>query len=204
MINKWLKPIHYKKIDYCLVIIKTLAINKMYKCQKICISGYFGYQYLTFRLHTKYYLLTKKLIQFQYPTKRLFNNKFFRRIGKSIGLYYKLFNNFFYDISFLKQRKMRLNGVGFRVFKRNRLLILSIGFSYLVKIKIPTGVEIKVTDEKKQCFLLWSFSRQLLNNTVFAIRKIHPPDTYCGQGIIFAEEHKKLKLKPGKRQSQTY
>ena len=99
---------------------------------------------------------------------------------------------------------MRLNGVGFRAFRKNRLLILSIGFSYLFTFNIPIGVEIKITDAKQQCFSIWGFSRQLVNSTVINIRNIHPPDAYCGQGIIFASEYKKLKLKPGKRQTQTY
>ena len=92
-----------------------------------------------------------------------------------------------------------LFGIGFRSWtcKTNnglRCLILKIGFSRDVCIKIPPSI--KVTILKPTLILFKSLDKNILNQFIAYLRSLKAPDSYKGKGLRYTEE--KIVLKAGK------
>lgn len=204
MVLKWCKPISVNNYDKTFhVKISEQFILGHWKNKKIFLfKNFLGFYYLAIYINSCYLFTNEGILRFFYLRQAKYKNN--KHTVSHIGLYFKILKNLFFDLSFLFKRKIRLNGVGFRAFRESRFLRLSIGFSYVVTVNIPVTIDVVVTDEKKQNFTVYGLNRQAVNHFVRVIRNIHPPDVYTGQGIIFFEEYKKLKLKPGKKQAQNY
>jgi large subunit ribosomal protein L6 len=95
--------------------------------------------------------------------------------------------------------KIILFGIGFRswackVDNGFKYLILKIGFSRDLSLKIPTGVKIIVL--KPTLILFKSLDKDMLNQFVAFLRSLKTPDSYKGKGLRYVEE--KVILKAGK------
>ncbi|RMG42775.1 MAG: 50S ribosomal protein L6 [Candidatus Dadabacteria bacterium] len=91
------------------------------------------------------------------------------------------------------QRKLELNGVGFNAQQKGQELVLSVGFSHDVTLRIPENVTCKVG---KGTIELESCSKEAVGQFAARIRKVQPPEPYLGKGIKYAEET--IRRKAGK------
>lgn len=91
--------------------------------------------------------------------------------------------------------KLKLNGVGFVAEQDQQNLILKLGFSSKIFIKIPETIKVKVKKRK----ILKILGCDLNEITQFAskIRSYKIPEIYKGKGILYFKE--KVKLKIGKK-----
>ena len=101
------------------------------------------------------------------------------------------------NIGFIK--KITLFGIGFRcwTYKTNKglnYLVLKIGFSRDLSIKIP--VAIKAVILKPTLILFKSIDKIMLNQFVAFLRSLKSPDSYKGKGLRYIDE--KTVLKTGK------
>ncbi|HMS93464.1 MAG TPA: 50S ribosomal protein L6 [Candidatus Saccharibacteria bacterium] len=83
------------------------------------------------------------------------------------------------------EKKLEVNGVGFRVASSNNELTMSLGFSHEVKYKAPEGVA--VTNDK-MTIIVSGIDKQAVGQTAAEIRSLKKPEPYKGKGIKYADE----------------
>lgn len=83
------------------------------------------------------------------------------------------------------EKKLEVNGVGFRVASSNNELTMSLGFSHEVKYKAKEGVNI--TNEK-MTIIVSGIDKQKVGQTAAEIRSLKKPEPYKGKGIKYADE----------------
>ena len=83
------------------------------------------------------------------------------------------------------EKRLEVNGVGFRVASSNNELTMSLGFSHEVKYKAPEGVT--VTNEK-MTIIVSGIEKQAVGQVAAEIRSLKKPEPYKGKGIKYADE----------------
>lgn len=83
------------------------------------------------------------------------------------------------------EKKLEVNGVGFRVASSNNELTMSLGFSHEVKYKAPEGVN--VTNDK-MTISVSGIDKQQVGQVAAEIRALKKPEPYKGKGIKYADE----------------
>lgn len=113
-------------------------------------------------------------------------------LDKYFGLTRSLVANMVKGSSTGFEKKLELNGVGFRARMEGTTLVLNIGFAAPVKIDAPSGVAIKVDDNTQ--ITVSGSDKQLVGNTASIIRGVRPPDPYKAKGIKYVGEHIRRKV----------
>jgi large subunit ribosomal protein L6 len=83
------------------------------------------------------------------------------------------------------ERKLEINGVGYRAEVKGGTIVLTLGFSHPVDYKLPEGVTAKVD---KNLVILSGIDKQLLGAAAAKIRSFRPPEPYKGKGVKYLEE----------------
>ena len=109
------------------------------------------------------------------------------------GLFRSLINNMVIGVTQGYEKKLEVNGVGFKVSLAGNKLTMNLGFSHDVNFVVPEGVACKV---EKNVIILTSADKQKVGETAAQIRALKKPDAYLGKGIKYADEV--LRLKAGK------
>jgi len=109
--------------------------------------------------------------------------------------YFQIVNNFCLGLIKGFKRYLVIKGLGYRTRKRKNWILFKLGYSHLIRYRIPTLIRLKRI--KKGKLKLISVNWQLLKQTVNMIRSFKKPDVYKGKGIRYKGENFKLKL--GKR-----
>lgn len=101
------------------------------------------------------------------------------------GLMRALVANMVTGVSKGFERKLELNGVGYRVSGGGRNLDFALGFSHPVKYEAPEGIELKV---EKNNITVSGISKQMVGQVAAEIRALKKPEPYKGKGIKYADE----------------
>lgn len=101
------------------------------------------------------------------------------------GLQRALLNNAVVGVTQGFEKKLEVNGVGFRVAMSGQDLEMQLGFSHPVKYKTPQGVQITVN---KMEITVAGISKQAVGQTAAEIRSLKKPEPYKGKGIKYADE----------------
>ena len=109
------------------------------------------------------------------------------------GLMRALINNMVTGVTKGFEKKLEVNGVGFRVGMAGTDLELSLGFSHPVKYKAPTGVQITTN---KMEITVSGINKQQVGQVAAEIRELKKPEPYKGKGIKYADET--IRRKAGK------
>lgn len=83
------------------------------------------------------------------------------------------------------EKKLEVNGVGFRVNGGGQEIEMSLGFSHPVKYKAREGVQLEVN---KMSITVKGIDKQLVGQTAAEIRALKKPEPYKGKGIKYADE----------------
>ncbi|MCG6135576.1 MAG: 50S ribosomal protein L6 [Nostoc sp. LLA-1] len=84
------------------------------------------------------------------------------------------------------QRRLEIQGVGYRAQVQGRNLVLNMGFSHQVQIVPPEGVQFAV--ENNTNVIVTGYDKEIVGNTAAKIRAVRPPEPYKGKGIRYAGE----------------
>jgi large subunit ribosomal protein L6 len=109
------------------------------------------------------------------------------------GLMRALINNMVIGVTKGFEKKLEVNGVGFRVNGGGQSLELHLGFSHPVKYNAPEGVTLTVD---KMNITVSGASKQQVGQVAAEIRSLKKPEPYKGKGIKYVDEH--IRRKAGK------
>lgn len=104
------------------------------------------------------------------------------------GLTRSLVNNMVVGVETGFQKKLIVEGVGYRVAVQGSALTLNVGYSNPVNFKLPAGVSATMVD-KVNTVMLESIDKELLGLTAAKVREIRKPEPYKGKGIRYEDEH---------------
>jgi len=91
-------------------------------------------------------------------------------------------------------RKLEILGVGYRAEKKPDGLTLHLGFSHLVHVPAPEGIEFETPVQTE--ILVKGIDKALVGQVASEIRAIRPPEPYKGKGVRYAGEQ--VRRKAGK------
>jgi large subunit ribosomal protein L6 len=111
------------------------------------------------------------------------------------GLTRSLVANMVHGVTTGYEKRLEIQGVGYRAQLKGRNLELAIGFSHPVGVRAPEGIEFEVPQPTR--VVVKGISKQLVGETAAIIRKQRPPEPYKGKGIRYEGEH--VQRKVGKR-----
>lgn len=96
------------------------------------------------------------------------------------------------------QRRLEIQGVGYRAQVQGRNLVLNVGYSKPVELEPPAGVQVAV--ENNTNVVVSGIDKEIVGNTAARIRAVRPPEPYKGKGIRYAGEAVRRKVgKAGKK-----
>ncbi len=114
------------------------------------------------------------------------------------GLCRTLVSNMVDGVSQGFQKKLEIQGVGYRAQVQGSNLILNVGYSKPVEIIPPAGIQMAV--EGTTNVTVSGIDKELVGNTAARIRDVRPPEVYKGKGIRYAGEVVRRKAgKSGKK-----
>jgi large subunit ribosomal protein L6 len=93
------------------------------------------------------------------------------------------------------EKRLEIQGVGYRAALRGKAIELSVGYSHTVTIEAPEGIEFEVPQPTQ--VVVRGISKQAVGEVAARIRKVRPPEPYKGKGIRYQGEY--VARKVGKR-----
>ena len=111
------------------------------------------------------------------------------------GLTRSLVANMVHGVTAGYEKRLEIQGVGYRAQLKGKNLELAVGFSHPVGVAAPEGIEFEVPQPTR--VVVKGISKQLVGETAAIIRKQRPPEPYKGKGIRYEGEH--VPRKVGKR-----
>ena len=114
------------------------------------------------------------------------------------GLTRTLINNMVVGVSQGYEKKLEVNGVGYRAQKNGKVLVLSLGYSHPVEMEDPEGLE--VTVEGQNLITVKGIDKEKVGQYAAEIRGKREPEPYKGKGIKYVDEVIRRKVgKTGKK-----
>ena len=93
------------------------------------------------------------------------------------------------------EKRLEIQGVGYRAALRGQALELSVGFSHPVVVEPPAGITFEVPTPTE--ILVKGIDKQQVGQTAAEVRAVRPPEPYKGKGIRYEGEY--VRRKVGKR-----
>lgn len=109
-----------------------------------------------------------------------------RRAHEMHGLCRTLVNNMVQGVSAGFQKRLEIQGVGYRASTQGTTLVLNMGYSNPVQIPFPKGITIAV--ENNTSIIVSGYDKEVVGDTAARIRMVRPPEPYKGKGIRYAGE----------------
>lgn len=110
------------------------------------------------------------------------------------GLSRSLVNNMVKGVSEGFEKRLEIEGVGYKAALNGKDLVLSLGFSHPVNIKSPEGIDFKV---EKNAIIISGIDKYSVGQIAAKIRAKKKPEPYKGKGIRYAGEV--VRRKAGKK-----
>lgn len=116
-------------------------------------------------------------------------------LNKSLhGLTRTLLHNMVVGVTEGFKKELEVNGVGYRVAKQGKDLVMNIGYSHQVTMSEVEGITIDVPAPNK--IIISGPDKQQVGQFAAKVREKRPPEPYKGKGIKYADEH--IRRKEGK------
>jgi large subunit ribosomal protein L6 len=94
------------------------------------------------------------------------------------------------------EKRLEIQGVGYRARLKGKELEMSLGHSHPVSVTPPEGIEFEVPQPTE--VIVRGIDKQLVGEVAARVRKQRPPEPYKGKGVRYAGEH--VRRKVGKRE----
>ena len=93
------------------------------------------------------------------------------------------------------EKRLEIQGVGYRATLKGRTLELALGFSHPVRVDAPEGIDFEVPAPTQ--IIVRGIDKQAVGEIAARIRKFRPPEPYKGKGVRYVGEY--VARKVGKR-----
>lgn len=110
------------------------------------------------------------------------------------GLVRTLIANMIEGVSNGYQKKLEIQGVGYRASLQGQKLVMALGYSHPVEFEPPAGIQFAV--EGNTNVTVTGIDKALVGNTAATVRAARPPEPYKGKGVRYAGE--RVRRKAGK------
>ena len=107
------------------------------------------------------------------------------------GTFRALVNNMVTGVSVGFEKKLVLQGVGYRAKASGKTLNLSLGFSHPVDYELPEGVTAETPSQTE--VVIKGIDKQQVGQVAAEIRGYRPPEPYKGKGVRYADENVRRK-----------
>ena len=107
------------------------------------------------------------------------------------GTFRSLVNNMVVGVDKGFEKKLVLNGVGYRAKASGKTLNLTLGFSHPIDYKLPEGVTAETPSQTE--VVIKGIDKQLVGQVASEIRAFRPPEPYKGKGVRYADEYVRRK-----------
>ena len=102
------------------------------------------------------------------------------------GLTRTLINNMVVGVTVGYKKELDVNGVGYRVAKEGKKLVMNLGFSHQVTMEENEDISIEVPGPNK--IIINGCDKQLVGQFAAEVREKRPPEPYKGKGIKYVDE----------------
>jgi large subunit ribosomal protein L6 len=89
------------------------------------------------------------------------------------------------------ERRLQLQGVGYRAQAAGKKLNLQLGFSHPVEYQLPDGIAVETPSQTE--IVVSGVNKQLVGQVSAEIRAFRPPEPYKGKGVRYADERVRRK-----------
>ena len=102
------------------------------------------------------------------------------------GLTRSLLHNMVVGVTEEFKKELEVNGVGYRVAKEGKKLVMNLGFSHQVVMEAPAGITVETPTPNQ--IVISGFDKQLVGQFAAEVREKRPPEPYKGKGIKYSDE----------------
>jgi large subunit ribosomal protein L6 len=102
-----------------------------------------------------------------------------------------LVNNMVVGVSQGFEKKLQLNGVGYRAKASGKTLNLTLGFSHPIDYTLPEGIDVETPTQTE--IVVSGVDKQKVGQAAAEIRAFRPPEPYKGKGVRYADEYVRRK-----------
>ena len=110
------------------------------------------------------------------------------------GTYASHASNMIKGVNVLFQKKLIIEGIGFKAEVKGDELVMNLGFSHQIKVKIPKGISVKA---EKNLITISGIDIELVGQFSAKVRDMKKPEPYKGKGIRYDDEV--IRRKQGKK-----
>ena len=114
-----------------------------------------------------------------------------KKTSAFLGLFRVLLFNMVEGVTKGFEKKLEIEGVGYKANIEGEQLVLNVGFSHPVKIKAPSGIKFSV---EKNVITVSGSDKGLIGEIAAKVKAVRPPEPYKGKGIKYAGEQIRRKL----------
>ena len=109
-----------------------------------------------------------------------------REAGAMAGTFRSLIFNMVVGVNEGFQKKLELQGVGYRAKASGKSVNLTVGYSHPIDYKLPEGITAETPSQTE--IVINGVAKQLVGQVAAKIRAIRPPEPYKGKGIRYSDE----------------
>ncbi|MBU3934519.1 50S ribosomal protein L6 [Patescibacteria group bacterium] len=117
-----------------------------------------------------------------------------KKVGAIWGLFRAILANMILGVTEGFEKRLQIEGVGYRAAIEGTDLVLSVGFNSPVKIKCPAGIKFLV---EKNIIIVSGIDKEKVGEIAAIIRRVKKAEPYQGKGIKYLGE--KIRRKEGKK-----
>jgi large subunit ribosomal protein L6 len=110
------------------------------------------------------------------------------------GTYASNIKNMIRGVNELFERKLVIEGVGFRAELKGQKLSMNLGFSHPLQVDVPSGIKVSID---KSIITISGIDKDKVTQFAANVRSLKKPEPYKGKGIKYAEEI--IRRKQGKK-----
>lgn len=109
-----------------------------------------------------------------------------RQANAMAGTFRSLINNMCVGVSQGFEKKLELQGVGYRAKAEGKKINITVGYSHPINYELPEGVKAETPSQTE--IVITGADKQLVGQVAAEIRDFRPPEPYKGKGIRYADE----------------
>ncbi len=109
-----------------------------------------------------------------------------RQANAMAGTFRSLINNMMLGVSKGFEKKLELQGVGYRAKAEGKKINITVGYSHPINYQLPEGVSAETPSQTE--IVISGADKQLVGQVAAEIRDFRPPEPYKGKGIRYVDE----------------